>query len=383
MGQVPFAGMAWQVLHHLEGFRRLGHDVFYVEDTGIWPFDPEQNRISAESGYANRFIERMLQWCGGGFTGRWAYRSAPENGRLSGMSESDLASLYDRADILINLTGATELRDRQLDTPVRIFLETDPGLRQIEAAKGKAKTLALLNAHTHHFTYAENIGQPICGIPTGLFRYHPTRPPVIVEWWETSRRPGNCFTTVGNWKQTGKDIEWNGEIYTWSKHHSFMKFIGLPERIDQCVELALSKVGQTTVELLHSRGWRISNSVALSLDILPYRDYVQASRGEFTVAKEQYARLKTGWFSDRSVCYLAAGRPVITQNTGFESVLPAGEGLFAFETMEEIVSAFEAVQADYDRHSRAASAVARDYFRAEKVLEKLLLDIGIDSPEKQ
>jgi hypothetical protein len=381
MGQVPFAGMAWQVLHHLEGFRRLGHDVFYVEDTGSWSFDPVQNRVSANSSYAVQFIERMLNWCG--LPGRWAYRSAPENGRVFGLSDSDLAGLYSRADILINLTGATRLRGKQLDVPVRIFLETDPVLPEIEVAKGNAHTLNLLGAHSHHFTYGENIGEPTCGVPTGPFNYRPTRPPVIVEWWQTSREPRECFTTIGNWKQSGKDIEWNGELLTWSKHHAFLRFLPMPQRVSQCVELALSSVDADAIDALKSSGWRVRDAVPLSLDIAPYRDYVQLSRGEFTVAKDQNARLKSGWFSDRSACYLAAGRPVITQNTGFETTLPVGEGLFSFETMDDIVSAFEAVSSDYDRHSRAASALARDCFRAETVLAKLLSDIGVKSPESR
>jgi hypothetical protein len=381
MGQVPFAGMAWQVLHHLEGFRRLGHDVFYIEDTGSWPFDPIQNRVVPDSSYAVQFIQRILNWCG--LEGRWAYRSAPQNGRVFGLSDDDLAGLYARADILINLTGATRLREEQLDVPVRIFLETDPVLPEIEVAKGNSDTLALLSAHTHHFTYGENIGLPGCGVPTGPFRYHATRPPVIVEWWQTSREPRDCFTTIGNWKQTGKDIEWNGEIYAWSKHHSFMRFLEVPRLTDECMELALSSVDDEIIQLLKSHGWRVRDSVTLSLDILRYRDYVQLSRGEFTVAKDQYVRPKSGWFSDRSVCYLAAGRPVLTQNTGFQRVLPVGEGLFPFETMEEIVSALEEVQSDYHRHSRAAAAVAHDCFRAETVLAKLLSDIGVESPKSR
>jgi hypothetical protein len=172
-------------------------------------------------------------------------------------------------------------------------------------------------------------------------------------------------------------VEWNDQIYIWSKHHEFLKFIGVPGRVGACLELALSSVDGDTINLLESHGWRVIDSVALSRDIFTYRDYVQSSRGEFTVAKDQYVRLKSGWFSDRSACYLAAGRPVITQNTGFGTVLPVGEGLFAFDSMEEIVAAFEEIHSDYDRHSRAATNIAQDYFRAETVLAKLLQDIEL------
>jgi hypothetical protein len=375
MGQIPFAGMAWQVLHYLDGFRRLGHEVFYLEDTGSWPFDPDQNSVTGDCGYAVQFIERMLNWCG--LAGRWAYKSAPDDGRVFGLSDQELSSLYGQADILINLTGSTRLRDRQLDVPVRIYLETDPVLPQIEVARGEAGTIEFLKAHTHHLTYGENIGSLGCGVPTGMFGYQPTRPPVVLDWWQTDQEPGKCFTTIANWRQTGKDVEWNGNAYTWSKHHEFLKFLGVPAGVGGCLELALSSVDGDAINLLESHGWRVVNSIALSRDIFPYRDYVQSSRGEFTVAKDQNVRLKTGWFSDRSACYLAAGRPVITQNTGFGTVLPVGEGLFAFDIMDEILAAFEAIRSDYSRHSRAATIIAQDYFRAEIVVAKLLRDIGL------
>jgi hypothetical protein len=200
---------------------------------------------------------------------------------------------------------------------------------------------------------------------------------VVLDWWENGQQPGKCFTTIANWRQTGKDLEWNGKIYIWSKHNEFLKFLGVPGRVGGCLELALSNVDGDAITLLKSHGWRVVDSVALSRDIFSYRDYVQSSRGEFTVAKDQYVRLNSGWFSDRSACYLAAGRPVITQNTGFGTVLPVGEGLFAFDTLEEIVAAFEGIQSDYDRHSRAATTIAQDYFRAETILAKLLQDLGL------
>jgi hypothetical protein len=372
MGEVPFGGMAWQVLHHLEGFRRLGHDVFYVEDTKRWAYDPDQNTVTDDCAYAVRFIERVLKQHG--HAGRWAYKS-PTDGRVFGMNQEDLTDLYVRADILINLTGSTRLRDRQLAVPVRIYLETDPVLTQIQIARGEADAIELLEAHTHHFTYGENIGSPTCGVPTGMFQYQPTRPPVIVDWWQTDQRPGECFTTIANWRQTGKDITWNGDTYTWSKHYEFLKFLDLPALSGECVELALSSVDADAINMLKSRSWRVVRSMELSLDIAPYRDYVQSSRGEFTVAKDQYVRLKSGWFSDRSACYLASGRPVVTQNTGFRTVLPTGEGLFAFETMDEILASFEAIHLDYGRHSRAASAIAQHHFRAETVLARVLQNL--------
>ena len=385
MGRTPFAGVAWQVLHYLEGFRRLGYDVYYVEDTGDWPYDPEQNTITDDCSYTVNYIARLMAWCG--LPDRWAYRAVAQGGRTYGLSESQLSRLFEQADALVNLTGATVLRDEHLRVPVRIYLETDPVLPQIEVALGRRFTIDLLGAHTHHFTYGENLGAPDCGVPLGCYDYLPTRQPIILDWWTSSdslppngnnhHSTGRPFTTVASWQQSGKDIEWNGEAYTWSKHLEFLKFIDLPRRTQQPLELALARADAEAIQLLTSRGWRIIDGFALSRDILPYRDYILNSCGEFTVAKDQNIRLRSGWFSDRSACYLAAGRPVITQNTGFGTILPTGSGLFAFQTMENILAAMETIASDYEGNCRAAREIAAEYFSAEKVIGSLMEQTGL------
>ena len=383
MGRTPFAGVALESLHYLEGFRRLGHEVYYIEDTWEWPYDPEKNTVTSDSSYTVNYIARMMTWCG--LPDRWAYRAVEQDGHVFGLSESQFHQLFEQADALINLTGSTVLRDEHLGVPVRIYLETDPGLPEIEIAKGNASTIQFLAAHTHHFTFAENLGAPDCGLPGLPFEYHLTRQPIVLDWFTPpapyfpngNRRPPLRFTTVGNWKQTGNDIEWNGEIYTWSKHHEFLKFIDLPGRIGQPLELALACDDAEAKQLLASYGWQIIDAFPLTTDILPYRDYVFGSDGEFTVAKDQNVRLRSGWFSERSASYLTAAKPVITQDTGFGGVLPTGEGLFAFNSMEEIVAAFEAIHSDYTGHSRAARAIAEEYFRAETVLAKFIEDLGL------
>lgn len=396
MGRMPLAGVVWQALHYLEGFRRLGFDVYYVEDTGDWAYDPEQNTVTDDCTYAIAYISRLMAWCG--LPDRWAYRAGARDGAIFGVSEGQFQRLFESAEALVNLTGATMLRDEHLRVPVRIYLETDPVLPQIEVAKGNAFYIDLLKAHTHHFTYGENLGAADCAVPCGVLDYHPTRQPIIMDWWKTqSPAPSQVvnapFSTVANWRQSGKDIVWNGETYTWSKHHSFLKFVDLPRRAGQPLELALSLQGRKgdgengwvptheedteAIRLLTAHGWRITDAMSLSRDILSYRDYIIASRGEFTVAKEQYARPRSGWFSDRSACYLAAARPVVTQDTGFGKFLPIGEGLFAFDSMEQIMSAFAVINSDYEKHSRAAREIAEQCFRAETVLTKLVREAGL------
>jgi hypothetical protein len=396
MGRMPVAGVTWQVLHYLEGFRRLGFDVFYVEDTGEWSYDPDQNTISEDPTYAVNSIRAVMALHR--FPDRWAYRAA--DGRVFGLSAPELGRLLERADVLVNLTGATVLRDEHRRVPVRIYLETDPVLPQIEVAAGNPFHVDLLSAHTHHFTYGENIGQPDCGVPVSRFPYRPTRPPVVLDWWSpTAVAPGPCFTTVASWRQAGKDVEWRGQTYTWSKHHEFLKVIDLPRRTPQPLELALAVRGRAgdgeiawvprdredaeAIQSLTQHGWRVVNAMALSHDNARYRDYILASRGEFTVAKDQNVRLRSGWFSDRSACYLAAGRPVVTQDTAFGKFVPTGEGLFAFTSLDEILAALEAINSDYGRHAQAARGIAEAYFKAETVLAKLVEDAGVGSSPRK
>jgi hypothetical protein len=394
MGRMPLAGVVWQVLHYLEGFRRLGFDVYYVEDTGAWPFNPEANTVTADSTYSIALLDRTM--AAYGFAGRWAYRDAARGGVFSGLSESAVRRLYARADLLVNVTASTTLREEHLRVPIWVYLESDPVLPQVEIARGNRDRIELLDTHTHHFSFGENLGAPDCSVPVERVRYLATRQPVVLDWWADSSSAtaaSDRFTTIANWRQSGKDLEWNNERYTWSKHHEFLKFIDLPRRTNQLIELALafasvgaadsdgaermSEADAETVNLLQSHGWKVVHAMRLSKEPLPYREYIQRSRGEFTVAKDQNVRLRSGWFSDRSACYLAAGRPVITQDTAFGKFLPTGRGLFSFRTVDEIVAALEAITADYARHSRAAREIAEEYFKAETVLARLLGDCGL------
>jgi hypothetical protein len=184
------------------------------------------------------------------------------------------------------------------------------------------------------------------------------------------------FTTIGNWRQRQRELMLGGECYTWSKHVEFLKYIDLPSLVEQPFELALSKYVESEREMLEGKGWNVRHALDFSTDLDGYRYYIASSRGEFTVAKDQNIRLRSGWFSDRSATYLAAGRPVITQETGFSDFLPTGQGLFAFSVIEDVVEALKEINADYDSHSRAAAGIARDFFDSDVVLSRLLDDLG-------
>jgi hypothetical protein len=375
VGRDQVAGVTWQALHYLEGFRRLGHEVFYLEDTGDWAPDADEGCTRTVAS-----IARWMDWCG--MSQRWAYRAAAADGAVFGVSERRLQEVLERADVLVNVTASTMMRDEHLEVPVRIYLETDPGLPQIAISDGNESVREFLAAHTHHFSFGEKIGEPDCGVPAVPFRFRATRQPIVIDWWSDTNLPEpagppapHAFTTIANWRESSKDVRWQGELLTWSKHAPFLRILDLPRRISTPLELALACDEEDVIRQLESNGWRTLDAIPLSESILTYRDYIRASLGEFTVAKDQYTRLRTGWFSDRSACYLAAGRPVVTQETGFSDVLPTGNGLFAFETPEEAVDALEVISADPAAHGRAALEIARESFCAEKVLARMLRDV--------
>jgi hypothetical protein len=259
-------------------------------------------------------------------------------------------------------------------------LETDPVQLQIELYEQRPDTIAFLEPHCAFFTFGENYGAPDCGLPVSdRFRFYPTRQPVVLDFWnDAGVLPGDGFTTIGNWEQQWRQVAFRGETYHWSKHFEFMKFIDLPSRAPAGFrfELGLASYDEAVETMLREKGWQVRPAMEFSLDIDAYRRFIAASRGEFTVAKDQNVRLRSGWFSDRSATYLAAGRPVITQDTGFGNSLPTGEGLFSFRTMEQVLAALEAVRLDYASNSRAAQRVAREYFASDRVLGQLLDRLG-------
>lgn len=380
MAEMPFAGVAWQVLHYLEGFRRLGHHVTYLEDTGSWPYDPVDEGLTDD---ANRAVSRLRRLLDAHGFDRWAFRNGARPEELWGMSARELAQVLDDAEILVNLSGATVLRDEHRAVPVRVYLETDPVRPQIEIASGDEFTIAFLADHTHHFSFGERLGRPGCSVPVGRFDYRPTRQPIVIDWWRGDGTPATVdanprFTTVGNWNQPHKDIEWEGEHYGWSKSDEFAKVIDLPRLVGPGVvlELALALDDEPVIDRLRRAGWHVRPAAALSHDADAYRDYIVGSDAEFTVAKDQNVRLRSGWFSDRTASYLAAGRPAVVQDTGFDVTLPVGEGLLAFTSADEAASAVADVAGDRPRHAAAAAAIADEYFRAETVLARLLAEVG-------
>jgi hypothetical protein len=372
-GQYPLAGVLWQAVHHLVGLRQLGHDTYYVEDSAAPPYDPRARSVVDDPTYNVSCLQRALERFG--FADRWAYCD-PYHDVYYGLSRTQLQALYRRADIILNLCGASVPRAEHRNARL-VYIETDPVFEQIRAAQGEPRTLDFLRRHDLCFTYGENLGAADCPIPLSGFAWRKTRPPVVLDLWEPRVDPGcRYFTTIATWQNKGKDVSFQGETYYWSKHVNFLEFLDLPSRVSQPLELAVETMGTEARTKLAGLGWHLTEAAECSATLEGYRDYIYASRGEFTVAKDIYVRARSGWFSDRSVCYLAAGKPVVTQETGFSKFIPTGEGLFAFSTTDEVVAAFAAINADYPRHARAAWEIAEEYFAADKVLRKLLDDAG-------
>jgi hypothetical protein len=380
MGRCPFAGQAWLYLNWLRGFERLGHEVWYVEDSTTWPFDPRANAITDDPSYAAEYLARTLS--GLGLGARWAYRPLYRGGdECYGLSATGLRDLYERCDALLNICGATDLNDDHRFAPRRVYVQTDPVTNELELAAGtRKKTREALTAHDTIVTYGENYGAPDCGVPLppGV-TYLKTRQPVDLDLWPAVFDEGAApYTTIGNWKQDGQDVVWSGETYHWSKHREFLKFLDLPRRRPhQQFELCLNIDSEDDRERLLAHGWRLSSPLPMSLDPWGYRGFFRRSRAEWTVGKDQNVRLRSGWFSERDACYLATGKPVIAQSTGFENVLPTGEGLFAFRHMDEVLSAIDTIEADYARACRAARGVAEEYLEATRVCRKFLADVGL------
>lgn len=370
----PLAGVTYQFLHYLIGLRRLGYDPYYVEDSSQWIYDPTINDLSPDASRNVAWLAPIME--AHGFAGRWAFRERYAGGKCYGMTEQELLSLYRQADALLNITGMQDLTDEHMRIPRRIYIESDPFSAQAKIANGNKQTLAELAVHDMHFSFGENIGAADCGVPSTPFTFLPTRQPVVTDLWNNSFPPGQVYNTITTWSNKGKNIEYAGETYYWTKDREFEKVLELPRLRRVPFELA-TNIAPEVQEMLVAHGWRHSSSIDVSRDLNRYQHFIQQSRGEFTVARDQYVRPRTGWFSDRSVCYLAAGRPVITQETGFSKFLPTGEGLFPFQTLDDVLTAVDKIESDYPKACKAARDVAAEYFEAEKVVGSVMQRAGL------
>jgi hypothetical protein len=360
IGRYPYGGVAWCSLMYLLGLRRLGHRVWYLEDTGECNYDPVANTISREPDYALGFIRSCLEPFGLGQ--RWCY--VDYRGEYHGHSRDAWRRVCASADLFLNLSGGCWFwRDEYAAIPHSAFIDSDPAFTQLALAQGVPWYVDFFARFDRLFTFGRNIGTPACPVPTAPFRWEHTWQPVCLDEWPVAEAPPRpCFTTVMTWK-----IKSFAEI-SGNKDQEFLGVLDLPSRTDVPLELAVNG----PQEFLRGHGWRCRDAFEVSHSLGAYRDYLRTSRGEFSVAKHTYVRTNSGWFSDRTECYLASGRPAVVQDTGFSAHLPTGAGLLAFRTIDEAHDGLEAVVRDYPRHARAAREVAEAHFAAEVVLPPLL-----------
>lgn len=376
MGTLPIGGMVWQVFHYLVPLRRLGFDVWYVEDSDRPLYDLSTFEPARDAPHEN--INRLARFMTDiGLGERWAFRLPRTETVVGAVDWQGLQGLYRDAIAAINLCGAQDLTERHLGIPNRIYMQTDPVGMQIKVAQGDPVSIEILDKHHWYFTYGGRLGKPDCRVP---YRYPwiPTVPPVCMEFWEHVNGPpqGAKLSTVLNWKHTGKDVTWNGEIWRWSKDLEFRRFIDLPSRSPLPLELCLGGASDSERDEIASHGWSIKRSTDY-MEPAAYRDYIQGSLGEFSAAKELVVVSRSGWVSDRTVCYLAAGRPAVVQDTGLGGLLPTGEGLFTFSTSDEALDAIDRIAGDYPRQSAAAKEIAHEHFAAERVVGDVMRAVGV------
>jgi len=363
MGRHPYGGVQWCSLMYLEGLRRLGHDVWYLEDTGECNFDPEANTLATDPRYALRTIADAL--AAAGLANQWCY--IDYTGRHHGMTEAQWRNLCQTTDLFLNLSGGSWFwRDEYAAIPHTAFIDTDPAFTQLAIANGPDWYVDFFRRFDTLFTFGANIGTPASPVDTGDLRWHHTWQPITLDDWRPTGRPARrCLTTVMTWEiESFRDIGGN-------KNAEFGMIADLPQQVDIPLELAVN-APPATLDELRARGWQVRDAFAVSHNTEVYRDYLASAAGEFSVAKSTYVRTASGWFSDRTACFLALGRPAIVQETGWSTHLPAGEGLFAFRDADEARTAIEGLLADPGRHARAATELARAHFAHDVVLPPLV-----------
>jgi hypothetical protein len=362
----PLGGFSWHHLQYLVGFARLGHEVTYVEDYG-WAdscYDPARGDMTSDPSFGIAYLLKLLRPHSSlGLDKNWCYLA--EDGAAFGLSRERIAKACRECDVFFNLSNINWIPEFEL-CPRRALVDTDPVFTQI-GGHGMSESFAQYDAL---FTYGENAGKSNCSMPTAGARWQPTRQPVTVDLWPvTIGEPSTPFTTVMNWSAYG-DREYEGRIYG-QKDREFAPFFSLPNETGRLMEIALNAPGEIR-ERLAAGGWWIADPGEVTRDPWTYQDYLRFSRAEFSVAKHAYVSTRCGWFSDRSAGYLAMGRPVVVQDTGFSDFLPCGKGLLTFTSWAEAVAAIERLGEDYEGHCRAARAVAEEFFDARKVLPDLL-----------
>jgi hypothetical protein len=361
------AGNTWAFMQYVLGFRNLGFEVYYVEQLNQENCVNDEQKPTDFSSSANaRYFRSLI----GRFdlTGRAALLESEGPGFV-GFSHSELAKIARDVDLLINLSGHLHFVFVLSAVRRRMYIDIDPGYTQIwQEQYGVDMNL---RGHDIYVTVGLNLGHPDCPLPTCRIHWEKTLPPVVLQEWSTTRAAGKAYSTVADWRGV-TPVEWDGLWYN-QKADEFKRIIDLPHRVSVPLEICLSiHPDETDLVELKRHGWGIACPTDHAVTPDKYRDYIFASRGEFTAVKSGYVAGRSGWFSDRSACYLAAGRPVIVQDTGIGGYVPTGAGFWTFTDIEGAAEAINRVESDYPRQAAAAVAFAEEFLDSDLVLSRLL-----------
>jgi hypothetical protein len=367
MIRFPVGGFVWHHFQYLAGLDDLGHEVIYFEDYG-WKescYDPSRDRMSGDPRYGIAYLLSLFRRHG--LAIRWCFLA--QDGTAHGMSREELADCCRGSDLYLDLSNVNSIPESALCRR-RVLVDTDPVFTQI-GALGSAP----ISDYDVLFTFGENVHLPGCTMPTADRTWLPTRQPVLASLWPVEKAdPAAPFTTVTSWDTGG--YRHRGRIFG-GKAREFEPLFTLPKDTGEDMEIAVSiepKItdSKTVLQRLTNGGWRVRDAIEVTRTPSCYQKYLAASRAEFSVARNGYVSAQCGWFSERSAAYLASGRPVILQDTGFSKVLPCGEGLLAYRNRCEAIAAIKRLREDYDAHCRAARMLAEDFFDSRRVLSRLL-----------
>ena len=374
----PVGGVVWDYGQYALGLERLGFEVYYLEDTGWQTYDPIRGEYGEDCSYGVRFLEESLAALSPLLGQRWHFRNMDD--RTHGLDGRDFAGIVADADLFLNVSGGALLRDEYMLNKRKVLIDTDPGWNHFrnyprwDTVKAWHDISHGYRAHDHFFTYAEKIGQPDCVLPSMGLVWHPTRPPVVLNCWQ-AQPPGETWTTIMTWKNFQETIQYQGLTYG-TKEMEFERVELLPSHTSARLQLAVGG-SNAPIDNWRQIGWSVVDSQSISRTAEDYRRYIESSRGEFSVAKNVYVATRSAWFSCRSVCYLAAGRPVVVQDTGFTDFIPTGHGLFGFSHLDEAAHAVNVIESDYAFHQEGARELARTHFDSNLVLGKMLDQIGL------
>lgn len=370
----PVGGLAWHHLQYVDGLARLGYDVRFIEDSDDFPgcYDPSRHVTDCDPSFGISFAADAFSRLG--LSDHWSYYDAHLN-RWMGAPGGD--EFCRSADVVLNISGMNPLREWTERAPVRAFIDTDPLFTQVRNLTAAAPRLRAAG-HNVFLSFGENFGKASCKVPDDGFAWIPTRQPIVISRWSDIAPPHSApYTTVMQW-ESYPAVTMGGQSWG-AKAASFGPFVDLPSEAQVPLEIALGGEDAPR-EILTRAGWRVTNPLVVADTPLGYQEYIRRSRGEVTVAKHGYVTSNCGWFSERSAAYLASGRPVVTQDTGFAEWLPSGSGVLAFRNRQELLESLVEVERDYDLHRRRARQLAEQFFDSDGVLTRLMSDVARNPP---